>query len=328
MRRRDFIKAVAGSAAAWPITVRAQQPVTPTIGFLAAGSPDKDAKRVREFLQGLSETGYFEGQNVQIEYRWAKGQNDQLPALAAELVQRQVAVIAAEGGTASALASKAATSTIPVVFQMGGDPVEVGLVTSLSRPGGNLTGVTSLTAEVEPKRLELMHELIPTARMFAVLINPTAPINADKTPKILQPAATALGVKLLFLNAAADSDFDTVFATLLRERANGLVISPDAFFTSRTEQLAAQALRHAVPAIFTFRDFAVAGGLLSYGGSFTDLHRQVGIYTGRILKGERPADLPIVQSSKVELIVNLKTARSLGLTVPMSLLGRADEIIE
>ena len=327
MRRREFMKLL-GGAIAWPFTASAQQPVTPIIGYLGAGSPDKDANRVRAFLQGLSETGYVEGQNVQIEYRWADGQIDRLPALAAELVHRQVSVIAAEGGVGSALAAKAATATIPVVFQLGSDPVEVGQVASLNRPGGNLTGATSLTAEVGPKRLELMHELIPAARMFAVLINPKSPINAERASKDLRPAAAALGVKLLFLNAATDSDFDRAFATLVRERASGLVINPDAFFTGRSEQLAALALRHAVPAIFAFRDFAVAGGLLSYGGSFTDLHRQVGIYTGRIVKGERPSDLPVVRSAKVELIVNLKTAKSFGITVPMSLLGRADEIIE
>jgi putative ABC transport system substrate-binding protein len=330
MRRRDFITLLGSTVAAiaWPLAARAQHSAMPVIGFLGVGSPDKDASRVRAFRQGLGETGYFEGQNVEIEYRWAKGQDDQLPALAAELVQRQVTVIASEGGVASALAAKAATATIPIVFQLAADPVEIGLVASLNRPGGNLTGVTSLSAEVGPKRLELLHELVPTARMFALLINPASPINADIASRDLRKGAAALGLELRLLQASTDADFDTVFATLLQERAGGLLITPDVFFTSRSEQLGALALRHAVPAVFAFRDFAAAGGLLSYGGSFTDVHRQVGVYTGRILKGEKPADLPVVRSTKVELVINLKTAKALGVTVPLSLIGRADEVIE
>jgi putative ABC transport system substrate-binding protein len=299
----------------------------PVIGFLNGGSPDLFADRVRAFLQGLSETGYFEGRNVAIEYRWAEGQYDRLPALAADLVRRQVTVIAAADGPSSARAAKAATTTIPIVFRIGSDPVAVGLVASLNRPGGNLTGVTTLNVEVGPKRLVLLRELVPAATVVAFLVNPTSP-TAEIISKAHEAAARTLGLKLHVLHASTDPDFDAVFATLVQLRAGGLVITPDVFFGSRSEQLAALTLRHAVPTIYQFRQFVAAGGLMSYGGSAADSYRQAGVYTGRILKGEKPADLPVEQATKVELMINLKTAKALGLEVPPTLLARADEVIE
>jgi putative ABC transport system substrate-binding protein len=326
MRRRGFIRFL-GGAAAWPLTARAQQPATPVIGFLGSESPDLWAARVRAFRQGLSETGYIEGQSVSIEYRWADGQNERLPALAADLVRRQVAVIAAPGSTSAALAAKAATTRIPIVFTVALDPVGLGLVPTLNRPGGNLTGASTLNVEVGPKRLELLHELLPAATILALLINPTNP-NAETESRGLQAAARALGLQLQILHASNEHEFDTVFATMIQLRAGGLTIGADPFFTGRSEQLATLALRHGLPAIYQFHEFAAAGGLMSYGGSFTDSFRTAGIYAGRILKGERPADLPIQRSTKVELILNLKTAKTLGLTVPLSLLARADAVIE
>jgi putative ABC transport system substrate-binding protein len=322
MRRREFITLVGGAVAAWPLAAHAQQPM-PVIGFLSSTSPAAYAARVAAFRQGLSETGYVEDRNVAIEYRWADGQYDRLPEMAAELVRRQVAVIAAIT-TPAAVAAKAAATKIPIVFEVGVDPVESELVTSLSRPGGNLTGVSLLNAELGPKRLELLHELVPTATTAAVLINPTNP-NSETLLRDLHAAARALGLQVQVLHASSERDFDTVFATL---RADALVVGTDPFFNSRSEHLAALAIRHAVPTIYQYRAFAAAGGLLSYGGSFTEPFRQTGIYTGRILKGEKPADLPVQQSTKIELVINLKTAKALGLDVPASVLARADEVIE
>jgi putative ABC transport system substrate-binding protein len=327
VRRREFITLL-GSAAAWPLAARAQQQAAmPVIGFLGSASAGPYARMMAAFRQGLNETGYVESRNVAIEYRWAEGQNDRLPALAADLVRRQVTVIATTG-TPETLAAKAATATIPIVFQVGIEPVQVGLVASLSRPGGNLTGVTNLNVEVGPKRLELLQEVVPTATLMALLVNPTSPNLTESTTKDALAAARTLGVQLHVLHASTERDIDDAFAALVQLRAGALVIGSDVFFNSRREQLAALALRHAVPAIFQFREFAVAGGLMSYGANFTESYRQVGVYTGRVLKGEKPSDLPVHQSTKVELIINLKTAKALGITLPLTLLGRADEVIE
>jgi putative ABC transport system substrate-binding protein len=327
MNRRSLITLL-GGAAAWPLVAHAQQSAMPVIGFLGTISPDRWASRLHAFRQGLSETSYVEDRNVGIEYRWAEGQFDRLPALAADLVRRQVSVIAAPESTPAAFAAKAATTTIPIVFSVGVDPVAVGLVASLNRPGGNLTGVTNLNAEILPKRLELMHELVPTATTIALLVNPSNPLVAETESRDAQTAARTLGLQLHVLHASTDRDFDTVFASLAQMRAVALVINTDVFFNSRSEQLAALALRHTVPAIFQYREFVASGGLMSYGTSTTDVFRQVGIYASRLLRSESPADLPVQQVTKIELIINLKTARTLGLTVPLSLLGRADEVIE
>jgi putative ABC transport system substrate-binding protein len=299
----------------------------PVIGLLGATTAQGYAAQLTAFRQGLNETGYFEGRNVMIEYRWADNQYERLPALAADLVRRQVAVIAAIGGNASSLAANAATATIPVVFHGSVDPVEAGVVTSLKRPGRNITGVVTLNLEVAPKRLELLHELLPTANIIGLLVNPTNPLTATWLKDVLAAGRT-LGLELHVLHASTEPDFDPAFAKLLELRAGGLVIGTDGFFVSRSEQLAALAIRYAVPAIFQYRAFAAAGGLMSYGGSVTDSYRLAGVYTGRILKGDKPADLPVQQSTKIELIINLNSDRALGLPIPLSLLGRADEVIE
>ena len=327
MRRREFIALFCGAAVARPIKARARQSGLPVIGFLNVGSPAERAPFAAAFRQGLGEAGYVEGRNVAIEYRWAEEQNDRLPALAADLVRRQVAVIATAGDVLGAVAAKSATTTIPIVFTTGRDPVEIGLVPSLNRPGGNLTGVATLGAELEPKRVELLHEAIPAATIVGALVNP-ASRNAEFLSRDLRAAARILGLELHVLNAVTEGDFDSVFADLVRLRAGGLVIATDALFISRSEQVAALALRHAVPAIFQFRAFAAAGGLMSYGGSLADLYHRSGVYTGRVLNGEKPGDLPVQQSTKAELIINLKTAKALGITFPLPLLGRADEVIE
>jgi putative ABC transport system substrate-binding protein len=326
IRRRDFITLL-GGAVAWPLAAGAQQPRMPVIGFLGFGSPDESADRVPAFRQGLREAGFVEGQNVAIEFRWGEGRYDSLPALVSDLVRRQVVVIAALGGTASALAAKAATTTIPIVFATGGDPVGLGLVASLNRPGGNITGVTVLNAELGAKRLELLHEMVPAATIIAALFNPANP-DAKTQTGLVQAAARALGLELHVLHATSPADFETVFAGLAKLRAGALAISGDQLFISSTEQLADLAARHAVPTIFPFREFAVAGGLMSYGTDRAYSARLAGAYAGRLLKGEKPADLPVQQSTKFELVINLKAAKALGITVPITLFGRADEVIE
>jgi putative ABC transport system substrate-binding protein len=326
MRRRDFITLL-GGAAVWPLAARAQQPGTPVIGFLNSASAQGAAKQLAAFLKGLGENGYVEGRNVAIEYRWAESQFDRLPAMMADLVHRQVAVIAATT-TPAALAAKTVTTTIPIVFETGTDPVQLGLVTSLNRPGGNITGVTQLIVEVAPKRLELLHELVPTARVMGLLVNQAAPALAQAQLRAVQSAADTLGLELQVLNASSEHDFDAAFEKLIRLRAGGLVVSADSVFLRGMEQLAVLTIRHAVPAIYQFREFAAAGGLMSYGPDITESYRMAGIYTGRILKGEKPADLPVQQVTKIELYINLKTAKALGITVPLPLSGRADELFE
>jgi ABC-type uncharacterized transport system substrate-binding protein len=325
MRRREFI-ALLGGAAAWPLAARAQQRTMPVIGYLGTGSAQSDAFRVTGFRQGLKEAGYVEGQNLTIEYRWAEDHLDRLPAMAADLVRHQVALIVAIGAAAS-LAAKAATTTLPIVFETAGDPVKLGLAGSLSRPGGNLTGVTQLGEEEAPKRLELLHELLPTARVMALLVNPVEPIARDQV-RVSLAAAKTLGLELNVINASIERDLDAAFAKLTELRAGGLSIGGATLFTSHIDQLAALTVRHRIPAVYQRREFAAAGGLMSYGTNIADTHRLVGIYAGRVLKGEKPADLPVQQATKVELYINLKTAKALGITVPISLLGRADEVIE
>ena len=326
MRRREFITLLGCAAVTWPLAARAQQPM-PVIGFLNSASLDGYAPFVAAFIQGLKETGYVDGQNVKIEYRWAEGQYDRLPALIADLVQHQVSVLAATS-TLAALAAKAAKLTTPVVFTTSGDPVKLGLIDNLSRPSGNITGATQLNVEVGPKRLELLHELLPTATIMALLVNPTNPV-AETLWRDMEAAARTLGLQLHVLKASTDQDLDTAFATLVQLRVSGLLIaSADGFFTSRAPHLAALTVRHAVPTIYQNREFAEAGGLMSYGGNNKESYRTAGIYTGRILKGEKPEDLPVQQVTKIEMVVNLKTAKALGVNIPLTFLGRADEVIE
>jgi ABC-type uncharacterized transport system substrate-binding protein len=324
-KRRDFIMLL-GSAATWPLAARAQQPAMPVVGYLGAGSPAPAASMLAIFRQTLAEAGYVEGRNVAIEYRFAEGQYDRLPALAAELVRRQVAVIVAVP-TPAALAAKAATATIPIVFIAAEDPVKVGLVANLARPGGNVTGGSILFAELGSKQLGLLRELVPTAARIGLLINPSN-VNAEDVTKDLTAAGAAMGVKIEVVQASNILEIDAAFASLVRKRADALVTGTDSFFFNRRLQLATLATRHAIPAVFNAREYAEAGGLMSYGTSLTEAFRQVGIYTGRILQGAKPADLPVVQSSKFEFVINLSTARALGIEIPPTLLARADEVIE
>jgi putative ABC transport system substrate-binding protein len=326
MQRREFITLL-GGAAAWPLAARAQQQAMPVVGLLTSRAPGDALELLAAFRQGLKDAGFVERQNVVIEYRFAENRNERLAALAADLVHRQVAVIAATS-TPAALAAKAATTTIPIVFETGGDPIQLGLVASLNRPGGNVTGVTQTNVEIAPKRLQLLHELVPTARVMALLVNPANPALAETATKEVQAAARTLGLELHVLNASTERDFDEVFAKLIQLRAGGLVIGPDPFFTSQREQLAALAVRYAVPAVSETREFTAAGGLLSYGADVTDAYRLAGDYTGQVLKGGKSADLPVQQATKVEMYINLKTAKALGITVPLPLSGRANELIE
>ena len=319
---------IGGAAAAWPLTARAQQPAMPVVGYLSATSPDANSGSLEAFREGLKIADYIEGQNVTIQYRWANNESDRLPELAADLARRKVGVIVAPDSTSAVQAAQTATATIPIVFRIGTDPIKEGFVASLNRPGGNLTGLTTLGVELMPKRLELLREIKPTSSIIALLVNPTNPAIAEAGAAELQAKVGELGVQLHVLQASTEREIELIFMKLAELRADGLVIATDAFFNARNEQLATLALRYSVPAIYQFREFTAAGGLMSYGGSVPDIYRLVGVYTGRILRGEKPADLPVQQLTKVELIINLKTARALGLAVPLPLLGRADGVIE
>jgi putative ABC transport system substrate-binding protein len=327
MRRREFISLLTGTAAAWPLAARAQQPAMPVIGFLHTGSPSENAKRLAAFLKGLGDGGFVDGRNVVIEYHWAAGNNEALPAMAAELVRRKVTMIVTPASTAAAVVARAATSTIPIVFAIGADPVALGLVTSLSRPGGNATGTASLNAEVGAKRLGLLRELVPQAARYHVLVNPTSPLAAPFV-KELESGAASLGIHLEILRASNDAEIEARFAALPEGPGNVMVFGPDALFYTRRAQIAALAVRHAVPAIFDDRAYVEAGGLLNYGADWANLMELTGGYAARVLKGEKPADLPVQQATKFELVINLKTAKALGLAVPQKLLLLADDVVE
>jgi putative tryptophan/tyrosine transport system substrate-binding protein len=327
MRRRDFITLFSGTAAAWPLAARAQQPALPVVGFLNSGAPESSAPFVTAFRKGLNETGHIEGQNVTVEYHFLEGQYDRLPALAADLVRRRVAVIATPGSDVSAIAAKAATATIPIVFGAGQDPVKLGLVASLARPDSNATGTSFFTQQLVAKRLQLLHDLVPKAVRAAVLVNPTNP-SVEPTLREVQEAAPTIGLQIRILNAKTIGEIDAAFAILARERPDALFVAADAFFNSRRGQFATLAARDRIPAAYSTRDYVAAGGLMSYGTDLTDMYRQVGAYTGSILKGAKPADLPVLQSTKFELVINLQTARALGIEVPPGLLATADEVIE
>jgi putative tryptophan/tyrosine transport system substrate-binding protein len=331
VKRREFITLL-GSAAApsllWPFAARAQQPAIPVIGFLSIRSADTDTQFLVPFRQGLGESGFVEGRNVAVEYRYAEGHPDRLPSLAAELVRRQVAMIVTTGGAQAALGAKAATTTIPIAFSIGADPIKAGLVRSLNRPGGNVTGVTTSYDEAAPKRLGLLREILPKAAIIAVLINPNDPITANSETTDMRSAARSIGQQIEILQAGTERDIDTAFARLIDMRADALVVAPDALFATQTQKLVALAARHAIPALYWRREFAEAGGLMSYGSSLKDAMRAVGVYAGRILKGARPGDLPVQQPTKFELVVNVKAAKAIGLTIPESFLARADEVIE
>ena len=328
MRRREFITLLGGAAATWPLTVQAQQPAMPVVGYMNGGARDgyMILRASDAFRQGLSETGYIADQNVTIEYRWAEGHYDRLPALAADLVHRKVTVIAATT-TPAALAAKAATTTIPIVFETAGDPITLGLVPSLNRPGGNVTGITQLASELVPKRVGLLHDSMPTAKIIGLLVNPKDP-RAETQSKDMQKAAHAVGLQIHILNASTEGEIDTAFARLVQLRADALIVGTGELFNRRPAQLAALAARHRVPAIYQYREFVAAGGLMSYGASITDAYRLAGIYTGRVLKGAKPADLPVMRPTKFELVINLKTVNALGLTIPPGVLAIADEVIE
>jgi putative ABC transport system substrate-binding protein len=328
-RRREFITLLGGATATWPLVARAQQPALPIIGLVHAGSPETEpGSRSIAFRRGLNESGYVEGQNVTIEYRWAEGRYDRFPELVTDLIRRKVSVIATGANTPASLAAKAATSTIPIVFGVGQDPVKLGLVASLARPEGNATGVNFFIAELAAKRLGLLREMIPGMARLAVLVNPSNVANTESTVKDVQAAAPALGLQIQIFNASTSREIDTVFTSLVHERSDALFVSPDPFFNSRRVHLAILAARRAIPAAYAGRDYADAGGLMSYGSDLADTYRQVGAYVGRILKGAKPADLPVVQTSKLELVINAQTARTLGLDVPPTLLARAEEVIE